>query len=171
MINSSSGTLEDLGFQSYLKDEFNNFYLAFRNTEPDVFVIMDISKLTEGPDVKFRLQLPDDNKVEFKKSMLYKTKSFQSVKVSFNGCYHDDDGEIIVNFKLRKILSLSENENSSILKHPKFNYKNIPIPVYIRLENAKVYLLIDSEYEFETLDADKEYGCFSRVKKPNWSNF
>lgn len=171
MVIGSTDTLEDLGFQAYQKEEINNFYLAFRNTEPDVFVITDISKISAGPDVKFRLYLPDNNKIKFKRAMLSKTQFFQSVKVSFNGCYHDGDGEILVEFKLKKIYALSESENNSIIKHPKFNYKSIQIPVYVRLENSKVYLLIDSEYEFEALDADKEYSCFTQVKKPNWNNF
>jgi len=171
MIKGNSDTLERLGFQSYPKEELNNLFLAFRNTEPDVFVITEISKLTEELGVKFRMQLPEKNKVIFKKNILSKTQSFSAIKVSFDGFYHNGDGEMVVYFKLKKIFTISENENNSILKHPKFNYKRIIIPAYIRLENGKVYLLIDSDYVFEALDVDKNFGCFSRVKKPNWNNF
>jgi hypothetical protein len=171
MMKGNSDTLESFGFQSYTKDELNNLFLAFRNTEPDVFVLTDVSKLTEEPNVKFRIQLPEKNKVFFKKSILSKTQSFSAIKGYFDGCYHNGDGEIFAYFKLKKILAISENESNLILKHPKFNYKSIMIPVYIRLENGRVYLLIDSDYDFEALDADKDFGCFSRVKKPSWNNF
>jgi hypothetical protein len=171
MIKGNQDTLESLGFQSYPKEELKNLHLAFRNTEPDAFVITDISKVNEDFSVKFRIELPSKKNIIFKKSLLSKAKSFSSVKACFNGCYHDGDGAIVVSFKLNKIFSISEEENSSILKHPKFNYQKIIIPVYIRFENSKVYLLIDSDYELEALDADKDFGCFSRIIKPDWNDF
>jgi hypothetical protein len=171
MIKKNSATLDSLGFQSYPKKELNNLFLAFRNTEPDVFVITDMIKLTEDPGVTFRIQLPEKNKVLFKKSILSKTQSFSAIKACFDGCYHNGDGEMVAYFKLNKILSISESENNALLKNPKFNYQRIIVPAYIRLEDGKVYLLIDSDYDFEALDADKDFGCFSRVRKPSWSNF
>ncbi|TWX64675.1 hypothetical protein [Colwellia sp. C1TZA3] len=171
MIKVNSVTLDSLGFQSYPKEELNNLFLAFRNTEPDVFVITDISKLTADPGVRFRIQLPEKNKVLFKKNIFSKTQSFSAIKAYFDGCYHNGDGEMVAYFKLDKILSISENENNSLLKNPKFSYQRIVVPVYIRFEDGRVYLLIDSGYDFEALDADKDYGCFSRVKKTNWNNF
>ena len=171
MVGGSTNTLQEEGFQAYQKEEYNNFYLAFRNTEPDVFVITNLSKIFDGPDVKFRAHPPASDMVKFKKQILSMTRSFNSVKVVFNGCYHNGDGEILVDFKLHQICSISEDENKLILKHPKFHYKNIQVPVSVRLENSNIYLLLDSQYEFEALDADKEYACFSREKKPEWNNF
>jgi hypothetical protein len=171
MIKGNQDTLESLGFQPYPKEELKNLHLAFRNTEPDAFVITDVSKVNEDFSVKFRIELPSKKNIIFKKSLLSKAKSFSSVKACFNGCYHDGDGAIVVSFKLKKIFSISEEENSLILKHPKFNYQRIIIPVYIRFENSKVYLLIDSDYDLEALDADKDFGCFSRITKPDWNDF
>lgn len=171
MINGNPDELEVLGFQSYKKEELNNLYLAFRNTEPDVFVITNVTKVAEDPNVKFRIELPHKGRITFKKNILSKAKSFSSIKVSFNGFYHNGDGEMAVCFKVKKIFSISEDKNNFILKHPKFNYQRIIIPVYIRLEDGKIYLLLDSDYDFEALDADKDFGCFSRVKKVAWNDF
>jgi len=90
MIQKNSATIDSLGFQSYPKKELNNLFLAFRNTESDVFVITDMTKLTEDPGVKFRIQLPEKNKVLFKKSILSKTQSFPSFHCCIS-CWRKSD--------------------------------------------------------------------------------
>ena len=171
MATTADNHLTEQGFEAYPKRAYDNMNLAFRNTERNVFVITDLGKIHDGPGVRYRIQLPETHKVTFKSGMLSKTRSFLSVKVSFNGCYHNGDGEMLVDFKLERLLKVSEAESDEILEHRKFRSSHIQIPVYPRLEDSRIYLLLDSRFEFEALDADKQYSCFSRVEKARWQNF
>ncbi|HIG65640.1 MAG TPA: hypothetical protein EYQ43_08855 [Methyloprofundus sp.] len=163
--------LTDQGFEAYPKAQCDKFYLAFRNTESDTFVVTSLAKINDGPLVKYRLQLTGGNKVTFKVGVMSKTKSFYAFKVGFNGCYHDGDGEIVVDMNLFRIFNLSQEESQQVIEHPKFKHQSIQVPVCMRVEDGRVYLLFDSLFDFEVLDADKEYHCFSRIKKPHWRNF
>jgi hypothetical protein len=80
MIKKNSATLDSLGFQSYPKKELNNLFLAFRNTEPDVFFITDMTKLTEDPGVTFRIQLLEKIKCFSKKIYYLKLNHLQQLK-------------------------------------------------------------------------------------------
>ncbi|SFB87552.1 hypothetical protein [Pseudoalteromonas denitrificans] len=171
MSQTSDNLLQELGLDMYSKEQYEKFHLAFRNTERDVFVITRLCSINDGPKVMYRVQLPEDNKVTFKSGLLARSKSFYSVKVDFQGCYHNCDGEIVINMNLQRLLNLSSNDSKQILEHPKFSQKSIQVPVHIRLEDDCIYLLLDSEYDFEILDADKDYTCFSRIKKPEWDVF
>ncbi|MBQ4837157.1 MULTISPECIES: hypothetical protein [Pseudoalteromonas] len=171
MTESITNPLQNMGLCAYSKEQYGKFFLAFRNTEQDVFVITELAKVNGGPGVKYRIQLPQENKIRFKSSMLSKTKSYYSAKVEFEGCYHNGDGELVINMAVLRLFNLPEESSRAILRHPKFEQAHLQIPVHIRLEDDRVYLLLDSAYDLEVLDADKAYNCFFRVKKTAWACF